>query len=188
MRGFIALDLPAALTRALAYVGTEMHAPSIVRLTPAERMHLTLAFLGEMADESVDAIGRELATLTTGVVGPPLLPRQLELFSSAARATVVVVAFADSDGALLALQSDVAALARRHGFVLEERAFRAHVTLGRLRTPTDLRRWRSDAQSAVEVALAGIAVARAPSVTLYRSDQGPEGPRYTALTRCPLTA
>jgi 2'-5' RNA ligase len=70
------------------------------------------------------------------------------------------------------------------GFLVEQRAFTPHVTLGRPRTRLDAaarRRWQGFAGET----LPAFAV---EEVRLYRSHPGPGGSRYEVLARLPLGA
>jgi 2'-5' RNA ligase len=69
-----------------------------------------------------------------------------------------------------------------HGVAREERAFRPHITLARLRRPHDARRWLHEERAR----FSGTCVLT--SLTLYRSDLGREGAVHTPLARFTLAA
>jgi 2'-5' RNA ligase len=155
-------------------------APGAPRWTPPARWHLTLLFLG-------DVPAHLLAPLTTAVApavaGTPPLTLQLAgagRFGSARRPAVCWAGLAGDVAGLTALAGRLFAAARAVGLPVEDRPFRAHLTLGR---------WRPGrpADAALPDRLAGYAgpVWPAPEVVLWRSHLGPE-PRYERVTAWPL--
>ncbi|MGY5883787.1 RNA 2',3'-cyclic phosphodiesterase [Modestobacter lacusdianchii] len=178
---FLAVDPPAAavthLDRALAPLRS---APGAPRWTPSARWHLTLLFLGEVP-------GARLAPLTTAV-GPavaaaPAMSLQLAgagRFGSRRRPAVCWAGLAGDVAELTALAGRLAAAARGLGLPVEERPFRAHLTIGR---------WRpgQPADGDLPERLAGYRgpVWPVPEVVLWRSHLGPE-PRYERVAAWPV--
>jgi len=64
--------------------------------------------------------------------------KELVLFPSARHARVFGTALEDASGALYRAAALLHGSLRREGLVLEERKFRPHVTLARLRPPTQV--------------------------------------------------
>jgi 2'-5' RNA ligase len=92
---------------------------------------------------------------------------------------VLSIALADPDGALAALQEQVAgALAATGHFTAERRAFRPHVTVARLRP-------RARAPRSVEAAIAPLGFT-GTAVTLFASHTSPQGARYEPLASVSL--
>jgi RNA 2',3'-cyclic 3'-phosphodiesterase len=131
VRLFVALNLPASEKQRLheATRALRAGAPEI-RWTAPESIHLTLKFLGEVADARVDALATSLTevaarhaplTLSVGGVGG---------FPSLGRARVWWLGIAHDDD-LLGLHADVAARLEAEGFPREARAFSPHITIGR---------------------------------------------------------
>ncbi len=182
MRLFIALDLPPtvgveidAIRQRLQRSGTHP-----VKWVRSESIHLTLHFLGEVADDRAPAI---LAALAAVPVDPPVSLR-LEpagVFPNLRRPQVVWVGVGDHFGGLERLHAAVGAALVALGFTLDTRPFRAHLTLGRV---------RRDA-TPVQQADLGAAVRRLPPprpITwsggppiLFQSTLTPAGAVYRAL-------
>ena len=166
LRLFVALDLPATVRCELA-AWCERVAPDRIRRVPADNLHVTLAFLGSRSAEEADAVAallpevaEPLGELTTG--GALWLPPR--------RPGVLTVAV-EADGRLAALHSAVVAgLQEAIGFEPEGRAFRPHVTVGRVPRDARLRPPSLPAPPALTFT--------APSATLYRSRTQPGGARY----------
>lgn len=131
VRAFIAVPLPEPLCRALAALQRELR-PHLtgVRWTRPETSHLTLAFLGAVAEESLETIAAVM--LSVGVAAAPFSLRVAGLgtFPSRQRPRVLWAGLGD-DGPLQLLQLELTRALAAHGCVLEERPFRPHLTLGR---------------------------------------------------------
>ncbi|MGY1689115.1 RNA 2',3'-cyclic phosphodiesterase [Geodermatophilus sp. SYSU D01105] len=133
-RLFFAVTPPAAaredLDRALEPLRT---APGGPRWTAPERWHLTLLFLGRVPDETVPPLveGAGPAVAAT----PPLTLRLAGggRFGSRRRPSVCWAGVAGDGDVLGALAARLARVARSLRLPVEDRPFRAHLTLGRWR-------------------------------------------------------
>ena len=96
------------------------------RPMPEEKIHLTLAFLGEVPDERRAAAVE--AALT--VRGRPF-SFVLDRLGAFRKAGVAWAGAAQPDPALVALQGGLAAALQARGFTLEARPFAPHITLVR---------------------------------------------------------
>lgn len=126
-RLFIALDVPPDVCESLAALRVEMPG---ARWAPPNQLHCTLRFLGDTPDERIPDLEAALA----GITSSPLDLR-LDGFTAfpSRRAPRVLVARIAPDDALSSLQRQIEAAARDLGFEPEERPFRPHVTLARLK-------------------------------------------------------
>jgi 2'-5' RNA ligase len=144
------------------------------------RWHLTLAFLGNVADslraELDDRLRRPAgrhAPFGVGLGG-------LGAFSRPAKASVLWLGVTSGRQELQRLAGPVSAAARRAGVDVDDKPYRPHLTIGRRRTPVNVRD-----QIALGTDL------RAPtwmvaSYVLYQSHLGPH-PRHEPLERFDLT-
>jgi 2'-5' RNA ligase len=176
LRLFVALELPEEEKAALVAFRDAAADPRVWRPVPDEAMHLTLAFLGRRPAGDVEAI----STVLRGAGGAsPRLSLTAPLLLPPRRARVLAVALADPDGTLAALQGRLSAELEAAGvFVPEKRAFRAHVTVARLRPRERAPRSVAAAPEPLEF--------RADTVTLFESRLHPRGARYEALSRVTL--
>jgi len=126
VRLFFALWPEEALRRSLARLAAEVAARAQGKAVPAAKLHMTLAFLGEVAAGRLPA-AVDAASRVKGAAFE-LAMDEVGSFSAAHVAWVGSVA---GHPACSALQSDLAAQLRREGFELESRPFAAHVTLVR---------------------------------------------------------
>lgn len=133
-RLFAALVPPPEIILALDHRFSTFAIPG--RAVPPENWHITLRFFG-----ATDAVGLEklTASIDTAPHRPAIRVRLggLGAFPNETKATVLwldVVAPGLSD-----LVSDLDEAAQHAGFSIEERPFRPHLTLSRIRPPQDLR-------------------------------------------------
>lgn len=185
IRAFAALDLDATSLRRVVRLADRLRmgsgAPS-ANWTPAGNMHVTLKFMGALALDAVAPLGQALRPLVEGKPPPEPSSLRLTAFPSPQEARVVVAELEDPDGAIGKIAAKIDKLAQKHGVPKEDRAFRPHVTLARLKLSYDARRWLRP-----ELA-EGAGACRAQALTLYRSEPGPEGLVYVPLARWEFAA
>lgn len=186
MRLFVAIDPGEAVVASVAAAAARARAAAPrAKWAARERLHVTLAFLGEVDDALVPAI--EAALRAVGEASAPLALRfdGAGTFGSPAHPRILWVGVGGDLEALGALEARVAAALAPHGYVREDRAFAPHLTLARARAPRGDAAL-ADAARAIEHDEHGDA--RCDALALYRSDPGPGGARYTVIARAPLTA
>jgi 2'-5' RNA ligase len=108
-------------------------APGAPRWTPPSRWHLTLLFLGDVPAPLLTPL---TTAVTPAVAATPPLSLQLAgagRFGSRRRPTVCWAGLAGDVGELTALAARLAGAAREVGLPVEDRPFRAHLTVGRWR-------------------------------------------------------
>ena len=185
MRLFVALDLDddarvaiAALQRRVTQAfGVDR---SIKMVDPA-RMHVTLAFLGEIAEHDVPAIVDALS------VGFDVCPFSAEfhglgVFPPRGAPRVLWLGVGRGESEIVQLQREVAARLEKLSVTLEPRPFHPHLTLARWRTSRP-----ADRERALSAESRAVAPVNVDHVTLYQSRLSPAGSAYTALARATLT-
>ncbi|MFR9804975.1 RNA 2',3'-cyclic phosphodiesterase [Pseudonocardia sp. RS010] len=128
VRAFVALVPPAeAIEELAAAVAPVRRDHRGTRWTRPEQWHLTLAFLGEIDEPTLEAVQVGLSAVAARTA-----PVELALAGAGrfGERVLWVGLEGDRDG-LAALAAGVAASARTAGVPLEDRAFRAHLTLAR---------------------------------------------------------
>jgi RNA 2',3'-cyclic 3'-phosphodiesterase len=181
VRLFVAIVPPArALAELADAVGPLRQARPELRWTTQADWHLTLAFLGEVADRVLPDLAVRLERAAARHPTRRLAISGGGAFPGPRRASVLWAGI-ESDVDLGPLAASVAAGARRAGAPPpdEGRRYRAHVTLARCRSQADVVELTS--------ALSGFAGSpwTADSVRLIRSNPGRE-PRYEDLGSWPL--
>lgn len=183
MRLFVAITPPAAVLDELeARIAPLRARGPDLRWTGREAWHLTLAFLGEVGEDTAAALAPRLERAARR---HPCLSLSLGpggAFPAAARARVLWAGIEGDRAALAALAASVAAGARRAGAAPpdEGRRYRPHVTLARCRQPADV--------GPLVESLAGYAGATwtAADIHLIRSYLGDGPPRYEIAGTWPL--
>ena len=163
MRLFIALCFDRQVRRQIRDVQKRLGA--LARrgaLTPEENLHLTLAFLGEVPEARLGAVQEAMEAVD-------MVPLTLT-FDRLGR-------FSQREGALEVERGgeELARQLRQRGFLLEERAFKPHLTLGR--------RMELPEAPDREAVLGAPITAHAEQMTLMRSQRGERGMCYTPLYR-----
>jgi 2'-5' RNA ligase len=155
---------------------------SKVTWVAADRMHLTLRFIGEVDEargETIIAALRDRVALERfdvrweglGSFPPRGAPRVL---------WVGVAAGADS---LRQVEEAVSARLEVLGIPREDRPYSPHLTLARVKEPAGLK-----AAALFEGLDGALGKTRVEAITLFRSHLSPKGPTYVALERTPLQA
>ena len=172
MRLFIGLPVPVELARSLLRTAQTMQLQG-PRWTAPEKAHLTLVFLGEVAEERLPSIKQEINRLNV-----TRLSLRITSLGSFPRSGIL---FAEVDPApgLLGLQKQVAERMAHCGFAPEARPYRPHITLARLRSPLRLGKIQLPRINRATHIL------RVDEVNLYRSHLSSKGSSYEILASKP---
>lgn len=100
---------------------------------PAENWHVTVAFLGEVDERDLVRLDAAVAPLVADSAAFPLTFSSVEWFPSALKPRLLTLRLEDDD-ALLGMQRGVVSALRSEGFHSENRSYRPHLTLARLKT------------------------------------------------------
>ena len=147
--------------------------------------HLTLKFLGQATREALLAFAEAIATPASEAAPGELPSGGPAVFPSRGPARVLAAGFAASPAlsALEGLAAAAEASSRRLGLEREERPFRPHVTLARLRA-----KWPASAVERFRGTTAAWPLPpwKARRCVLYASRLGPGGAVHTELAEWPL--
>ncbi|MDQ2930794.1 MAG: RNA 2',3'-cyclic phosphodiesterase [Gemmatimonadota bacterium] len=148
-----------------------------------ENLHLSIKFFGEQ----LDTAPAELATILAAI-GKAQQPIDLRISGLGAfpnlRAPRVVWMGVQHDPRLELMHHDIEAACAAHGYALDARAFRPHITLARVRDEMPLANARALAVAARAVGYKG--VQQVTALSLLESTITAGGPRYTAVATIPL--
>jgi 2'-5' RNA ligase len=155
--------------------------------TKPSSWHLTLKFLGQATRDALVSFAEAMRHASSECSGGVLSPGGAALFPSRGPARVLATAFATS-GALSSVERLAAraeAQARALGLEREDRPFRPHVTLARLRV-----RWPAAAVEQFRSTVGSWPLPgwRAERCVLYASQLGPSGAVHTEMAAWPLGA
>jgi 2'-5' RNA ligase len=176
MRLFIGIALAEEASNALLAVRERLRGlssgESNLRWAGPESWHVTLQFLGQTDEETAGCVVEKLGTVRAEPV-----PVQIEGLGFFERAGVFWAGVALTPE-LLALEQKVVAAMRGCGFVPEDRAYRPHVTLARVRGRGGARALGATMKSVEKNRLVLRAEFVAETFVLYESLAGVEGSRY----------
>ena len=150
-RLFFAIWPGVAASKGLAHVAEALGAIAGGKPVPAEKIHVTLAFLG-----SIDAQLAGTAAAVAARVNASEVHMAMDEVGSFRRARVGWAGPSQANANLIALQDRLARDLKAAGFALDERAFTPHATLVRKidksvpRAPMPPVQWRSRAFTLVE--------------------------------------
>lgn len=170
-RIFVAVGFPPEVRLAIA--DHLSHVPLPGAVVPAENLHVTLRFLGGLIQVELD---RLLAELDQAVLPKPfpVVLDGLGAFPKPRKSSVLWLGISHGSDDLDALQLAVEDSCEEAGLGREERPFRPHVTVSRMRPPVDVRTL-IDETPALHVST------RVASIVVLRSHLGGGTPRYEPL-------
>jgi RNA 2',3'-cyclic 3'-phosphodiesterase len=176
VRLFVAVNLPDSVKRAIVDAALPMQraAPS-VGWVQTDTLHITLKFLGEVAEQHTAAIEAALRSATDGLSSFPIRLGGAGGFPNLRRPRVYWLG-AEGSPALLQLQTRVESALEPLGFPREARPFHAHVTLGRVGRPPGPEQLTRAERAALEIGYQTQVNVR--SVELMQSRLSPKGARY----------
>ncbi|WP_050526149.1 RNA 2',3'-cyclic phosphodiesterase [Pseudorhodobacter aquimaris] len=179
MRVFVALNVPEDVKSQLA---VQQFMLPIPRKTARDQFHITLAFMGDLHDQALEALDEGLTDLRMDAFDLSLAG--FGLFGKA-RPNSVWAAVAPSEP-LARLQAKVARAGRLAGAEIPARKFTPHITLGRF-APMGI----EEAAPLERAVIAGAGFRAGPwavdEMILFRSTLTADGPRYDVLAQYPLT-
>jgi 2'-5' RNA ligase len=189
MRCFVALELPPEAQAAAGEVLGELKRTGAdVKWVRPQNLHVTLKFLGEVEDSRAPELGQALETACAGTPALELGLAGAGAFPSPQRPQVVWLGLRGQVAELAELAGRIEAALAGLGFAPENRPFKAHVTLGRLRRGKGGSRPERPSpplppSAPLTRALAGLAGHAGPSfaaqrVVLMKSTLTPQGSIY----------
>ena len=181
-RVFCAVELPDAVRARL-----EKHVAQLRKDVPdaaaswsrVENIHLTLKFFGsvevkriEKISEAAERVVNQFSTFQIGVGGTGVFPRP-------SRPQVLWIGVSDPSGRLSALQEKFENECAAEGFEKEDRAYRPHLTIARLRKPEVA---RSLADAHLKMLFETILI-DLKELVVFRSELSSKGSLYTPISR-----
>jgi len=189
IRCFIAIELEEKIKNQLAeqqrlFRKRLSSNESSIKWVKSEQIHLTLKFLGNVADQDIreicDAVSRAASEFqpflfSVGTCG---------CFPPKGAARVLWIGITEGQPELKLLAKRVDHWVNKLGFPLEKRAFSGHLTLARIRQANVGKAVHSVVdKTSIEI----LGQQRVSAITLFQSELRPGGPVYTPMHHAPLT-
>jgi len=184
VRTFIAIELPPQVRAHLADCQQRLkRAQGDVRWVRPDLIHLTLVFLGNVPTDMLADLEKTVreALAPFGVLS--MCVQGAGRFPPRGLPRTIWIGIEETGGGLARLQATLAEATSAFAEKPEDRAYTAHLTLGRVKSP----RGGRDLAGAID-AMSGVTGPsfEAREVTLFKSELSPQGPTYTPLARIPL--
>jgi 2'-5' RNA ligase len=179
MRLFVAVNLPAAEQERIRDATERLRDTALpFRWVAPEALHLTLSFLGEVAEQRIDELMKALGAVAMRYDPFAIRLAGIGAFPGLRRPRVLWLGVAD-DGSLARLQSATAAALEPLGFPREQRAYSPHLTLARARSEARPGAFGTLAGAAEQVTHESMVQVR--SIDLMRSHLSRTGARYEKI-------
>ncbi len=186
IRTFVAIELTVAARMALEAIQDHLRRGKggrAGRWVRKEGIHLTLKFLGDVPEEKLEAIYEAVRQACEGRPPFAVTLAGLGCFPNARRPRVIWVGAQEETGQLVALQRAIDHELAALGFPPERRAFRAHLTLARIRKKAERREIEVLGRSVAAYDPGEVGKVWVDGVSVIKSVLGPQGATYTQLSK-----
>ena len=144
IRTFIALDLDEPIRRRLVAAQRQLaDCGASVKAVEAGNLHVTLLFLGDVADERLADLCAMMTEVADAIEPFGFEVRGLLAVPPRGQLRMTWAGITESSGRLRQLQENLADAMGSLGLRQEERGFRPHVTLGRVKFASQAAHFRS---------------------------------------------
>ena len=185
IRCFVAIEIPDTIQTLLTSAQEELR--KFVRgasWVKRENIHLTLKFLGDVAPNQISVIKSSIEQVTD-----TLSPFSMELggigaFPNLSRPRIIWAGVKTGADEVAAIARDIDVRLGRHGYERNEKPFRPHLTLARLKTRVNLKPFVDVFQQYDTINGATMVVNQ---IQVVQSQLRPSGAVYTPLETCCFT-
>ena len=185
IRSFLAVDPPREIIDAIGMIQDRLrkNIQGDIRWVRPQGIHLTLKFFGAISESDVANISLVAENTTSNISPFTLGIKRVGAFPDVKRPRVLWLGMDGDVDTLIRLQKEMDAELQKYGFEKEDRTFRPHLTLARIKDPRGL------------IGLAKIMEKRenyeagsfsAAGLNLFKSDLTPKGAVYTKLAYFPF--
>jgi RNA 2',3'-cyclic 3'-phosphodiesterase len=184
MRAFIAIEIPDEIKMEIAGIQEQLRETKVDASWPRpEGVHLTLKFLGEIAEARTAEIMNGIRTAVQDIGPFRLEVRGVGTFPNPKNARVVWIGLGGDSEKLTKLQAAVEDAMIRIGMAREERAFTPHLTVGRIKFIRSRDIWIRALDEVKDISMPGFDVL---TVSLMKSELKPSGAVYTEMGKVEL--
>ena len=185
-RAFIAIDLPESVK---SFLGEAQEALKLygfrVKWVRPQNIHLTLKFLGATATADTDKIAEAMALAAKDCPAVSLAAKGIGVFPNVRRPRVIWAGLNGRLEVLANLQQILDAHLADLGFPRETRAFKSHLTLGRVKGKIASDRIKAAIDELKEFESGSFEINQ---VILFKSELRPTGAVYTKVHRVTLSS
>jgi len=183
IRCFLAVEIAQAVQRSLEEIIRRLDLAHFhVRWVAPKNMHLTLRFFGELPEQVVPAVSRAAREAASETRPFSVRFRGLGTFPASGTPRVVWLGM-ENDQAVLRLERQLTRALEIAGMPPQDRPFRPHLTLGRVKSSRGAQELRRHLERNRSLEAGTMT---ADQLCLIRSQLRPSGPLYTSLDRYPF--
>jgi len=178
MRLFIGVAIPEELKQKLLPVQQKLASLADIKLVEPENLHFSLKFLGEVDEDRVKAVREVLTFAVEKFSAFALSIAGIGAFPSAGSGRIVWAGCSSGAKELESLAGFIDSELSKAGFPAEQRPFRAHLTLGRIRQLEKNPALQKFISVNKEKEFGSFNVSK---ISLIESKLSPTGPTYTEI-------
>ena len=185
IRTFVAVLIAQDLKQKMSEVQEQVKklAPDVKWVAP-EIFHVTLKFLGNVREDELSAVCAAIEEAVKSCAPFELSISGLGAFPNPAKARVVWVGIEKGRDELVGLASSIDKCLAKLGFEKEDKAFKAHITIGRVKTSKFLNKL---AEEIGNVDADNLGTQQVSSVVVMQSELLRGGPVYSPLSEIKLS-
>src|SRR5215471_13771566 len=184
MRTFIAIEIPSEIKSALAALQTELRrAGADVSWTKPENLHLTLNFLGEVDEKRIVEVEQACVSAAAEFRPFTLSLNDTGVFPNARQPRVLWAGLAGEIEKAVEMRKRINDGLALIGFEREDKDFRPHLTIGRVKSNKKTRELLAIADARQVPALSFVVT----EIVLMKSELHPAGARYTPMAKVCLS-
>jgi 2'-5' RNA ligase len=185
MRAFLAVDPPEEIFNEIIKIQERLKKTigGDIRWVRPEGIHLTLKFFGYVYQSDVANISLVVKNNVANMKALMLNVRNLGAFPSLNRPRVLWLGLDGDTDALISLQVEIDTGFQEYGFKKEERPFRPHLTLARIKEPRGLDGLAEAVKKNEDYNAGSFTIS---GLTLFKSELRPTGAIYTKLSHFPF--
>lgn len=187
MRLFIAIDLPETIKLTLEKLISKLNeSEADVKWVETKNIHLTLKFLGEVDEEKVEKIKQIVSSVSSKNSDYTIKISSLGAFPRVSFPRVIWVGLESGEKETKVIFKELEEKIQKLGIPKEKRAFSAHITIGRVRTPKNKEKLVKSLEDNIAALEDKNLEFKATKITLFQSQLSPKGPTYIPLIEAPL--
>jgi 2'-5' RNA ligase len=185
IRTFLAIEIPKEVLEQFERLQYRLDRSltGVVRWAKKGTTHLTLKFFGSITERDIRSIEDTLKAMSPALAPIPITVGTMGVFPNLSKPRVLWVGITTGLKELTAMQAEIETALETAGFPREERAYRPHLTLGRMKADRKIDGLDKAVESHKDFSAGSFT---AKEMILFRSDLKPTGPEYTVLARFPL--
>jgi 2'-5' RNA ligase len=183
IRAFIAIDLSQGILERIDQMSLDLRSrleKVPVRWVPAENIHLTLKFLGNVSTANLEMLKEIMGNVGSNHHECDISVGGIGAFPKTHNPRVIWVGM-EVPQELISLQHNIEIETARLGYSREHRPFSPHLTFGRVSRNASSQDVRAIAEILDSYKVGFLGATRISSVYLYRSDLKPDGAVYTPI-------